>query len=332
MRGSSHDGQLPWIASKFIEQGGAPAPNLRDVLASHRGVVPQDVFLRIGLSLSLALVHAHELGLVHGSVAPRAVLLADDGVRLIGWMTASVDGTDSPHRDLLPLTETYLGGGEVFPESDMYAAGALLLAFPAGSRENPRVGLASRIDPVLLMTLRHCLEHEPARRPSARELAEAFTSAVDGSTSSDTKELDRLFDDLLRMEPLAQEDLLTLGPTLVGRLMTYSNYLANLGEREESLAQAEEAVRVCRELAAEAPQEYATGLGAALNNLSVRLGELGRAEESLAAAFEAREVYEAPGSGPGLAMVLNNLSNRLAAVGRREEALAAAEEAVAVGS
>ncbi|MFM9441325.1 SAV_2336 N-terminal domain-related protein [Streptomyces acidiscabies] len=327
--------ELPWIASELIELGGVLAPNLRDVLASHGGVVPQDVFLRIGLSLSRALASAHELGLVHGSIAPRAVLLADDGVRLIGWMTATVDGADSPHRDLLSLAETYLGGGEVSPESDVYAAGALLLAFLAGRWEEPEASLRSVIDPVLRLALWHCLEPQPVHRPSARELADAFDSAfaaLNGSTSTDTAVLDRLFDDIQWLEPLARQDVMRHGPTLAGRLMTFSNHLANLGRHEESLAQAEEAVRVWRELAAQAPQEYAAGLGAALNNLSVRLGESGRAEESLVAAFEAREVYEVSGGGPGLAMVLNNLSHRLAAVGRSEEALAAAEAAVVVGT
>ncbi len=324
--------ELPWIASELIELGGAPAPNLRDVLADYGGVVPQDVFLEIGLSLSWALVYAHQRGLVHGSVAPRAVLQTDDGIRLIGWMTATMDGVDSPHRDLLPLTEAYLGGGEVSPEGDVYAAGALLLAFAAGKWEHPRAGLDSRIDPALLVTLRYCLEAEPAARPSARELVEAFISVLSGATGAETTVLDRLFDDIQRLEPLARRDLMRHGAALVGRLMTFSNHLANLGRHEESLAQAEEAVSVCRELAAEAPLEHTTSLGAALNNLSVRLGESGRAEESLAAAFEAREAYEALGGVPGLAMVLNNLSNCLAAVGRREEALAAAEGAIVVGT
>ncbi|WP_338682450.1 tetratricopeptide repeat-containing serine/threonine-protein kinase [Streptomyces acidiscabies] len=324
--------ELPWIASELIESEGMTAPNLRYVLAGHGGAVPEDVFLQIGSGLSWALADAHELGLVHGSIAPRSVLVADEGVRLIGWMTATVDGVDSPHRNLLPLAETYLGGDDVSPESDVYAVGALLLAFLAGRWEDPREGLSSVIDPVLSMTLRRCLEVQPAKRPSARELLEAFAGALGIPASPGAGVLDRLFDDIRRVEPLAEANMATYGPILAGRLMTFSNHLANLGRHEESLAQAEQAVRICRELAAEAPQEYAVGLGAALNNLSVRLGELGRAEESLAAAFEAREAYESLGGVPGLAMVLNNLSNCLAALGRREEALAEAEGAIVVGT
>ena len=82
--------------------------------------------------------------------------------------------------------------------------------------------------------------------------------------------------------------------------------------------------------------DAASRLARSLNNLSVRLGDLGRREEALAAIEEA--VDDLPGAGrgppgrvparPGLS--LNNLSNRLGDLGRREEALAAIEEAVEI--
>ena len=73
-----------------------------------------------------------------------------------------------------------------------------------------------------------------------------------------------------------------------------------------------------------------------LNNLSVRLGELGRREEGLAAVEEAVTVYrrltEANPAAylPNLAMSLNNVSIHLGEVGRREEGLAAVEESVTI--
>ncbi len=73
-----------------------------------------------------------------------------------------------------------------------------------------------------------------------------------------------------------------------------------------------------------------------LNNLSVRLSDLGRREEALAAIEEAvairRElaVLRPDAFRPDLAMSLNNVANRLSDLGRREEALAAIEEAVAI--
>ena len=73
-----------------------------------------------------------------------------------------------------------------------------------------------------------------------------------------------------------------------------------------------------------------------LNNLSNRLGDLGRREEALAAIQEAAEVYRELAAArpdafrPDLAMSLNNLSLRLGDLGRREEALAANAEATGI--
>ncbi len=72
------------------------------------------------------------------------------------------------------------------------------------------------------------------------------------------------------------------------------------------------------------------------NNLSIRLADLGRREEALAAIEEAVEIRRALAAArpdayrPDLAMSLNTLSLRLADLGQREEALAAVEEAAEV--
>ncbi len=77
-------------------------------------------------------------------------------------------------------------------------------------------------------------------------------------------------------------------------------------------------------------------LATSLNNLSVRLGGLGRWEEGLAAIEEAVTVYRRLARDrpdvflPGLALSLNNLSVHLGELGGREEGLAAIEEAVAI--
>ena len=84
------------------------------------------------------------------------------------------------------------------------------------------------------------------------------------------------------------------------------------------------------------PAAYLPDLAASLNNLSNRLGELGRTEEGLATITEAveirRRLAEAQPAAylPDLAASLNNLSLRLGALGRTEEGLAAITEAVEV--
>ncbi|MFF8619084.1 tetratricopeptide repeat protein, partial [Streptomyces sp. NPDC015350] len=77
-------------------------------------------------------------------------------------------------------------------------------------------------------------------------------------------------------------------------------------------------------------------LATSLNNLSIRLGEVGRREEGLDAIQEAtghyRTLAEASPDAylPDLATSLNNLSVDLGEVGRREEGLDAIQEAVRI--
>ncbi|MFF3253868.1 SAV_2336 N-terminal domain-related protein [Actinacidiphila glaucinigra] len=345
------DRELPWIAATCFlrrtdDSTTAPAPNLRAVFDEHGGSIPEDLFLRIGFGMSEALAHAHRLGLVHGSLAPRAVLVTDHGVGLVGWMTATVDGTDSIYRDLFPVSDTYLDAGDVglflTPQSDVYAAGALLLAFHSGRWNDPRANgkrgplTTHGIDPALSRMLWRCLEPEPGRRPSAAALAEAFAAASSGPAAARASErfLMSVAEDIQRMRSLTEQDLTAHGPSLCSNLMTYSNHLAVAGRHNESLAAAQEAVAVYRELSSEDNGAYTAGLGAALSNLSVRLAEADRLGESVDVCSEAETVYQelVQGDfvrfGPGLAMVLNNLSNHLARTGRSGQALTAVESAV----
>ncbi len=82
--------------------------------------------------------------------------------------------------------------------------------------------------------------------------------------------------------------------------------------------------------------DAAERLAGSLNELSVRLADVGRREDALAASREAtglyRELAEARPDAfrPDLARSLNNLANRLAGMGRREDALAAIQEATGI--
>ncbi|MCE9622687.1 MAG: tetratricopeptide repeat protein [Actinomycetia bacterium] len=102
------------------------------------------------------------------------------------------------------------------------------------------------------------------------------------------------------------------------------------------LAISERIAATLRELAEANPAAYLPNLATSLNNLSVRLGELGRREEGLVAIQEAtsirRRLAEANPAAhlPDLAMSLNNLSVDLGGLGRREEGLVAIEEATSI--
>lgn len=110
--------------------------------------------------------------------------------------------------------------------------------------------------------------------------------------------------------------------------------LANLGRREPALTAIQEAVDLCRNLAATRPDAYRPELAGSLTNLSNALTILGRREPALAAAEEAVDLYRDLAAAnpdryrPYLATSLNNLANALNNLGRRERGLTVIEEAV----
>jgi len=117
--------------------------------------------------------------------------------------------------------------------------------------------------------------------------------------------------------------------TLVGLLPQHSTGLAGL-----AAILARQAVSHHRELAADQPDASTPDLANALNNLSLRLSDLGWREDALAAAEEAVSIYrQLAADRPdaftlGLATLLNNLSLHLSDLGWRERALAVNQEAL----
>ncbi len=106
---------------------------------------------------------------------------------------------------------------------------------------------------------------------------------------------------------------------------------------EETLALREIAARLTAAVVEAVRKENdKEDLAASVNNLSIRLSDLGHREEALVAGQEAVDVYRELSQSrpdafqPDLAMSLNNLSNRLSVLGRREEALEAVQDAVAI--
>jgi tetratricopeptide (TPR) repeat protein len=124
----------------------------------------------------------------------------------------------------------------------------------------------------------------------------------------------------------------------LGRWLTnLGTWLGDLGQHEEALAAAKEAVDIRRRLAETHPDAFLPDLAMSLNNISVDLFNLGRREEALAATEESvnigRRLAETRPDAflPTLASSLNNISVDLFNLGRREEALAASQEALDIG-
>ena len=123
-------------------------------------------------------------------------------------------------------------------------------------------------------------------------------------------------------------------PDLATWLNNLANRLSDVGQRQEALEVAREAVTHYRQLAQDNPAAYLPGLARSLNNLANLLSDVGQRQEALEIAREAVTHYRQLAQDdpatylPDLAVSLNNLANRLSEVGQRQEALEMAREAV----
>ncbi|MFI6582822.1 tetratricopeptide repeat protein [Embleya sp. NPDC050493] len=117
---------------------------------------------------------------------------------------------------------------------------------------------------------------------------------------------------------------------------TLANRYANAGLHQQALTTDQHAHDILRRLAKADPAAYEPDLAMSLNNLSIRLGEVGGRAEGLTAIEEAVAIRRRLAAAnpaayePDLATSLNNLSIDYGAVGRRAEGLAATEEAVEI--
>ena len=153
-------------------------------------------------------------------------------------------------------------------------------------------------------------------------LAAALPRIVDLAITTGPAELADLASLALQLAP--QPDLTA---PLADRMPGHSVRLAALAATLTS-----QQVTQYRANALSGEPDAANRLAGSLNSLAVRLAELGRREQALAAIQEAVAIRrERPDAfRADLATSLNILSNRLGDLGRREQALAAIEEAVAI--
>ncbi|HEX3479651.1 MAG TPA: protein kinase [Kofleriaceae bacterium] len=180
---------------------------------------PRQRLLRAFADVCLAIEFAHEHGVIHRDVKPTNIMLGDFGeVYVLDWGVARVldeDGSGHPSvRDIITVEgETQTGAvmgtpGYMAPEQalgygmspaiDVYALGCVLFEILTGEPLHPRgaSGAASAIahpttapserrpdlaiPPELDAACVAALAEEPARRPTARELAERVQDYLDG--------------------------------------------------------------------------------------------------------------------------------------------------------
>ncbi|WP_435208427.1 serine/threonine-protein kinase [Micromonospora sp. bgisy143] len=180
---------VPYLVMELVE-----GHNLADRLRS--GPLPWPEAVRVAGHIAAALAAAHRIGVVHRDVKPGNVMLTDTGAKVLDFGIAALGGLDSQSGEPVMGTPAYfaperLAAGPPDPASDVYALGALLYRMLSGEAPLPVQSWEDAIEvhrrgtpvpplrvpglpaDIAALTLA-CLAADPARRPSAAQLARRF--------------------------------------------------------------------------------------------------------------------------------------------------------------
>ncbi|MEQ4301798.1 serine/threonine-protein kinase [Plantactinospora sp. B6F1] len=180
------EAEVPWLASAYV-----PGPTLHEAVREH-GPLPSGTVRPLVAAVAMSLQAIHSAGVVHRDLAPRNVVLAADGPRVIDFGIARA--IDSTH---LTLSHTPLGtpsfmapeqanGLSLTPAADVFSLGAVAYfaatgrtAFGDGNylsvlrrvveAEADLTGCPAELRALVVA----CLRKEPADRPSTAEVVEA---------------------------------------------------------------------------------------------------------------------------------------------------------------
>ncbi|MCX5310709.1 PQQ-binding-like beta-propeller repeat protein [Streptomyces sp. NBC_00154] len=177
------DGQL-WTAVAYV-----PALTLAEAI-DFAGPLPERAVRILGAGIAETLSRVHATGAVLEGLAPRTVLLAEDGPRLtaFGPLSAAADAEARSGGQLSVrlgyLTPEQIEGKEAGPASDLFVLGLLLAYAATGTTplaDGPAAEAAERIartepelDAVpeeLRGLIARCLAKDPADRPTAGTVA-----------------------------------------------------------------------------------------------------------------------------------------------------------------
>ncbi|MBL8929485.1 MAG: serine/threonine protein kinase [Kineosporiaceae bacterium] len=168
------DAPSPWMATRFIN--GRSLQQRVDA----EGPMPAEEARQIVLGLAEALHGIHRAGYVHRDIKPSNVVFDADGPHVIdfGIIAKAAEESGLTGSGQVIGTPRYLApermaGDRATSASDMYSLGALLHFLLTGTTPTivgGRPDTAAIDDPHLAAVVRECLDLDPARRPTAREL------------------------------------------------------------------------------------------------------------------------------------------------------------------
>jgi len=200
---------IPFIVTEFV-----PGGTLADVEVDDEAVGVEgsaiDVVLDAAVQVASALAAAHRLGVVHCDVKPSNVLLAPDGTARLGdfGIARMLEHTAPTLEDVRGtvhfVAPEVLDGGQPTAASDVFALGRTITAvvesdgagsesflaavardMQGGSERMPRLRRHLADAPATIAVIEAMLDPDPAKRPSAADVAERL-SLLRGSDTADT--------------------------------------------------------------------------------------------------------------------------------------------------
>jgi hypothetical protein len=168
-----------YIASEYV-----PGHTLSSEIA--RGPIPEERARIIAREVAAALAAAHDAGVVHRDLKPDNVLINVEGVKVVDFGIAHIEGPESTRltkAGAMLGTPAYMApeqllGGTVDARADIYAFGVMLsevltgrhpLSAPAASLDAPPIAAD------LVTIINRCLQPDPAARfDSGRDLLNAL--------------------------------------------------------------------------------------------------------------------------------------------------------------
>ncbi|WP_329071232.1 serine/threonine-protein kinase [Amycolatopsis sp. NBC_01480] len=167
------DGQDVWLVMEYI-----PSRGMSTFLAEHGRLTPEQA-ASLGILLGDAMAAMHAAGIIHRTLEPGTVLLADDGGVKLTDIGITGGGPHAAYR-----APEVTRGGAPSPAADVFSLGATLYTAvegvpPFGDDGNSSERPAQNAG-VLTGALRKMLRTDPATRPTMADSVSALSAITEG--------------------------------------------------------------------------------------------------------------------------------------------------------